>query len=322
MCDTIGAMSDGPFSAGFLLNRIGSEELSQILLPYPGVDELSLLHQLSLHLPRFDPDFLQENENVVIEEADRLARVLNERRSEYSSHLESTLPDLEDLEFVKLENDVAKPILEDFHYIRSFRQSSLHFGLRRKGANCWPVAMVSLSPFDLKNIRFCDVNATREIHTKTMVLSRVFAFPSAPRNALSFMFAKLRCWIKKENMDVNYLVTYVNPNLGFTGASYRADNWQLLGEEDGTVYHYVDDNYATDRALWNLHGYLPGITSDEELHEKRILVTQSKADLAPLALYIRGVRTKDVQDYGTKRFPRWLAAKPDVSAGDMEARAA
>jgi hypothetical protein len=53
----------------------------------------------------------------------------------------------------------------------------------------------------------------------------------------------------EKNHGVSDYVTYVNPNMGFTGSSYRASGWHLLGTEPGTTYRYLDERYITDRAL-------------------------------------------------------------------------
>ncbi len=45
------------------------------------------------------------------------------------------------------------------------------------------------------------------------------------------------------------LVTYINPNLAFSGASFRAANWVPLGRETGTRYAYWDRRYITDRRV-------------------------------------------------------------------------
>jgi hypothetical protein len=45
------------------------------------------------------------------------------------------------------------------------------------------------------------------------------------------------------------LITYLNPNLGFTGASYKASNWHVIGIELGNRYAYLDGRYITDRRL-------------------------------------------------------------------------
>jgi hypothetical protein len=50
-------------------------------------------------------------------------------------------------------------------------------------------------------------------------------------------------------LGVTDLLTYVNPNMGFRGTSYRASGWQLLGIESGTKYRYIDGRYITDRKL-------------------------------------------------------------------------
>ena len=53
----------------------------------------------------------------------------------------------------------------------------------------------------------------------------------------------------ERRLGVTDFVTYVNPNMGFTGRSYRASGWQLLGNEPGTTYRYLDSRYVTDRKL-------------------------------------------------------------------------
>jgi hypothetical protein len=54
---------------------------------------------------------------------------------------------------------------------------------------------------------------------------------------------------RAEKLKAKMLFTYVNPNLGFTGVSYRASNWSLAGTEDNVVYHYINQDYVTDREL-------------------------------------------------------------------------
>jgi len=53
----------------------------------------------------------------------------------------------------------------------------------------------------------------------------------------------------ERQLGVTDLVTYVNPNMMFTGGSYRASGWRPIGEEPGTRYRYLDARYITDREL-------------------------------------------------------------------------
>ena len=78
-------------------------------------------------------------------------------------------------------------------------------------------------------------------------MSRVFVFEGAPRNLISYLLS--RAARAERRLGVTDFVTYVNPNMGFTGRSYRASGWQLLGNEPGTTYRYLDSRYVTDRKL-------------------------------------------------------------------------
>jgi hypothetical protein len=82
---------------------------------------------------------------------------------------------------------------------------------------------------------------------RSRVLSRVFAFPHVPPNAISTLLSRIAR--KQKLLGVDLLLTYVNPNVGFTGASYRASNWTLIGGEPIHAYCYVDERYITNREL-------------------------------------------------------------------------
>jgi hypothetical protein len=58
-------------------------------------------------------------------------------------------------------------------------------------------------------------------------------------------------------------VTYVNPNMMFTGSSYRASGWQQIGTEPGTRYRYLADRYTTDRELARQFG-----AHDDETYQR------------------------------------------------------
>jgi hypothetical protein len=81
--------------------------------------------------------------------------------------------------------------------------------------------------------------------------------------------------------DCRLLLTYVNPNFGFTGVSYRASNWIRIGEEHGTHYYYVDDVYITDRELARTAGSLnPAV-----LYKRFGARLSRRDDLKPLQVY-------------------------------------
>ena len=83
------------------------------------------------------------------------------------------------------------------------------------------------------------------------MVSRVFAFDWAPRNVISFLLARTE-ESEAMNRNVKMLLTYLNPNMGFNGASYKAANWMEVGLETGTRYAYLRGDYITDRRLSSL----------------------------------------------------------------------
>ncbi|OYV81726.1 MAG: hypothetical protein B7Z73_17740 [Planctomycetia bacterium 21-64-5] len=181
----------------------------------------------------------------------------------------------------------------------SFRPGSLHFGLTFSPRQ-WPWALVSLSPFDLSNLSQGGVSWQES----ALVLSRVYVFPEAPKNAISFALAKLRRWLAINRSEITTLITYCNPNLGFTGASYEADNWRLFGYEHCTRYAYMHGNYVTDRRIAELFGKAPELLSRDEL-------TFSVWRLQPLRLYIRNVRGRaEVRHAEPCHFERWMPSLP------------
>jgi hypothetical protein len=84
------------------------------------------------------------------------------------------------------------------------------------------------------------------------VVSRVFVFEGAPRNSISYLLSRVAR--EERHLGVTDLLTYVNPNMMFSGSSYRASGWRQLGSEPGTTYRYLDGRYITDRELASRYG--------------------------------------------------------------------
>ncbi|HUS11311.1 MAG TPA: hypothetical protein VMZ30_12670 [Pyrinomonadaceae bacterium] len=283
------------------LDLIGEYSLSSMLAEVPTVDSSSLLKQLSLHLPRLETRQIYDKESV-LREAERLAKRLQSLRAPFLNRIPcitQTSISLSDLHFCTVQDDIARSILDSFHYILSYREHSNHFGLRLKSSSEWPMVMVSLSQFDLKNVESALTKKNGQV-ASALVLSRVFAFPVAPRNCFSFLMAKVREWVAENHPEIEVLVTYVNPNVGFSGASYKADNWSLIGEEHGTRYLYLDDDYKTERFFY-AHFHQP---ANLLLSSHGSRVSASKHELKPLKIFIR--RVSDFE--ANKRnfhFERW-----------------
>jgi len=184
---------------------------------------------------------------------------------------------------VQVAPELAAPLHRHFHYLGSPRADGLHLGLAcGQSTRHALLGLVTLSTFDLEHlagpilppVRACEV----------LVLSRLVAFPWSPRNTASFMLARLREYLRQCRPAVRVLLTYLDPNLGFTGATYRADNWVLLGRECKKRYLYLDREYVTDRDLIRRHGTADFAKLRPLLGSR---LEQSRRPLEPLVLYGR-----------------------------------
>jgi hypothetical protein len=182
-----------------------------------------------------------------------------------------------------VEESVARPIVERFHYLRSFRANSRYFGLYGDDVD-FPVALASTSANDVEVLgRIALLDGATVGQSK--IVSRVFAFPAAPRNAISMLLGRVGRF--ERQAGVRMLLTYVNPNLGFTGASYRSSNWSLAGEEPGTAYDYVSGTYVTGRALQYRYGTTDPVRLAEILGP---CYERSHMPLLPLQVFSIGLR--------------------------------
>jgi hypothetical protein len=223
-----------------------------------------------MHLPRL----ARADRTVAVDSAlGEIGRLHRQRASELEplralAARPRELPTIDQLDVKVIDRDFAAPVFEHFHYLRSFRPDSVSVAALHAER---VVALCSISPFDLTTIgERLPVRTAAE----AAVVSRVFAFDWAPRNVISYLLARTQ-HSPAVGGDVRVLVTYLNPNLGFTGASYRAANWLRVGLEAGTRYAYLNGNYITDRRLATLPP------------EERDGVEYSSMPLQPLHIYCR-----------------------------------
>lgn len=178
------------------------------------------------------------------------------------------------------ESDVRR-IYEQFHYLRSHRLKGRHFGAFAPDEPSTPVAVVATTPVDVPSLaRFLAPDTSFD---EVRVVARVFSFPCAPRNTLSRLLAFV-AHAEARDLGSRQLITYVNPNLGFSGASYLASGWAIAGVEPGTVYRYVDARYTTDRELERRFGF----SDDRRLRQAlRSRFGRSRMPLRPLLVFSR-----------------------------------
>jgi hypothetical protein len=153
-------------------------------------------------------------------------------------------PSPRSLRFSEIAPASAHDVMQRFHYLRSPRTDGRAYGLSTAAGSL--VALCVSSPLDVGHLYDLLVTHGRASQL-ARVVSRVFVFEGAPSNCISYLLS--RATGVERRFGVTDFVTYVNPNLGFTGSSYRASGWQLLGDEPGTTYRYLDGRYTTDRRL-------------------------------------------------------------------------
>ena len=230
------------------------------------IDPLALRCQTMLHLPRPDATLLRE------------ATVAEELLVSQSPPKDWMVPpegdvELDDLEFIVLSPDIARIYHEQLHYVRSYRPGE-HFALRHKGSGKI-ACMGSVADFDLKHVG--DMLPA----CNAMMFSRFYAFRWAPANTFSYFVGKLRPYLIKEH-NTELIVTFINPNLGFTAGSHKAAQLFDLAIEKCTRYMYLDGRYQTMRYFVENHGTSDPLAlkaklgnsfqvSNIELHPLRIL---------------------------------------------------
>jgi hypothetical protein len=155
---------------------------------------------------------------------------------------------LRDLAFEEVEPSRALPVLTLLHYLRSARPDSRHFALVDP-VHRLPVTLCSLSALQWacvgNQIRSQFATPTERIWE----VSRVYSIDNAPRNAISFLLSKVRRYLRRSAPPIDLLVTAVDLNLGFTGISYRAANWQHWMTVKARPYFYDDGRFVTPRQL-------------------------------------------------------------------------
>jgi hypothetical protein len=195
---------------------------------------------------------------------------------------------LDEVHLQQVDSAVAREIHERHHYIGSFHDG-IHLALIAKRGDGEPISLVTLSEVDVAAL---NALIPPRAQGTALVLSRMYSSYAAPKNTLSRTLAKTTAWLRHHHQRVKLLVTYCDPNLGFTGASYRAANWSLLGSERKRPYIYVDGEYTTLREIRQRYGtYEWGEVAD--LLGAR--VERSQVQLMPLQIYARYIRANEAR---------------------------
>jgi len=245
------------------------------------IDPLTLRAQLLLHLPRLIKDGYFPDKRDLQREIIVVSDFVEESQHPYRHWLappEQPIS-LSDLEFISLEEDIARIFHENFHSVGSYRPGRHYAFIDKKSRRI--VCMGSVASFDLKQAeeKIAQVVDPRSILT----YSRFFTFRWAPKNTFSYFQRKLNVQLVKE-CDTKMMFSFINPNLGFSASSHKAAQWALFAREEGTHYMYLDGRYRTMRFF--VENYQMNDTRElkEKLGESFAVSTVVLAPLLLLAL--------------------------------------
>jgi hypothetical protein len=212
------------------------------------VDAFDLRLRLRLHVPRLGT---RATRAQLLAEARRLAAESRAIVPPGALDAPDDAPaDVNDAQFCMVDDAEARYVNERLHYLRSHRENSRSYGLRTPFSSSL-IALVTVAPAD--EIRIAALLPSGLSLEDTANFARVFSHRWAPRNAISYLFARTERELRHTFRTPQFVITYVNMNLGFTGVSYRAANWSVIGTEPAH-YSYVDEDYQSDRQLIHRFG--------------------------------------------------------------------
>jgi len=219
------------------------------LLARPEDDRLLARLRMRLQAARFTSAEIQDDDLIAIE-AERVLARIREEQEPYGHWRRISMPgDLsaERFRVAPVDPEVAEVLHRSFHYIGTSREG-LALGLfDRRSDGAPPATLLTFSLFDLDHLTALLPIGLQP--PEVLVLSRAYSFRWAPRNAFSYAFRRALTHLTEAAGGVRLVLTYVNPNMGFTGASYLASNWLDFAREPELRYDYLDGVYTTRREL-------------------------------------------------------------------------
>jgi hypothetical protein len=239
-------MTRGAFKIDDLIALVKEhQDMVEMIAQDHRVDPLTLRTRLLLQLPfSASPHYLPDSATLQ-REARHLALRLVDTQHQYLSWLKTPerIPTLSELTFVELDDERARVFHERFHYVCSYRPGR-HFALTCPETG-QIACMGSIADFDLAHAAAV-IKPTLDLSSVDFA-SRFFAFRWTPKNAFTLFFGKVSRLLKADGKEL--LLSFINPNVGFSGSSHKAAQFSAFAMEDGARYTYVDGEYQTMRKL-------------------------------------------------------------------------
>lgn len=243
------------------------------LAAYLGIDEGYLSVQVRLLLPRYSRAELEsvEARSMVRAALGQLRTSLSEFETHYKRHRRRNLIDSipsdaklvskgDDLYLTAPDGDdltvrfgpVAPPdgveIQERIHYIHKARDdTAFHLGLYVDGGD-FPICYCAVSPCDREYQRSALARYLGEdIPTEDIaVLTRAYGYSRLPKNAMSKMF-DLTARTVREATRKRYLITALNPFLGFRGSIFLGSSFRVFATSPMSYNYDMQGMYSNRR---------------------------------------------------------------------------
>lgn len=218
-----------------------------------GVERRALVVRVLLHLPRTASWKGWVTERQLKRQIKICAHRLRRQVTAAAPYVPVEAFSLSQLRFEPVAEVQAQPVLAHLHYLGGARPGSSHFALVDPVQGL-PVALSSISDLRWKRVAGQLSRQFRIPQDRVRDVSRVFAVDSAPANSISTLLSQLRTWLRRNEPSIELLTTAVDPNLGFTGASYRAANWKKWMTIRARPYRFENQLYVTPRQLRERYG--------------------------------------------------------------------
>jgi hypothetical protein len=223
-----------------------------------GVEQLRCEHEaagsddffwrrLLLHLPRLGP---HEGASATIV-SDEALRISEQVRQSVGMDMQRAGAPIQAREasFGMVPDEIAFEVHTRFHYLQSRRIDSVHLGLFRSPLASLGtlLAIATFSRLDVASI--IETLGSGLGASDVWVLSRLFAFADAPENALSFLISRCVHRFRQARPRPRLILSYLDPNVGYSGSTYRAAGAYLYATEAHAPFFYLDRDFITTRAL-------------------------------------------------------------------------
>jgi hypothetical protein len=212
------------------------------------VEQRALTVRSLLHLPRVARDNGRLTRRQLDAELRSCAVGLRADQAAIADLLPERRYDLRDLRFGEYDAVGAARVFGSMHYLRSARSGSRNYALVDPLSG-QPVTLCSVSALDWSLV---GRQLSRQFGLSTdrvWDVSRVYSFEVAPANAISYLLGRVRSALRQSDAGIELLTTAVDPNLGFTGSSYRAANWERWMSIRPRPYLYLNGRYVSPRRL-------------------------------------------------------------------------